>query len=562
MNGQIDPDVTREMYFKFRDDFELFCFHCLKVRTKAGNLVPFVMNRAQRALHAKLEAQLAKTGKVRALVLKGRQQGISTYVAARFYWKSCLNPGINVYILAHEQPASDALFSIVDRFHQFNPFRPRTGRSNAKELEFMVIGSKYKVATAGQKAGGRSTTGTLFHGSEVAFWQNAIDHFAASVQTIPDEPGTEIILETTASGPSGEFYERWQEGEIGDSDYMPIFIPWFWQEEYTRPCEVGFELWGSSDPEEASEEDYSQEFHLSNEQMRWRRGKIQEMRSHGRFDQEYPATAQTAFSNTDDNVFIKARPVLQARKRTVEGAGPLIMGADPAGPGGDRFAICGRRGYSVEYLDWRNKLETSEAYHWCKSLIIEHNPARFYVDGGGIGASIFSLLLHDEELRDNYPGVIRKVNFGARSQFKDINPTKAGPKNRRAEMWNRMREWLLDTEVPPSIPDLDVLQADITSPRLKPNITNDIQLESKEDMRSRRVRSPDLADALALTFASSTIITDWEEKKPGTDKFGNPDAVRKNGKRRDAGMFSDEHMSLINRGQFINGSSSDGCGWI
>ncbi len=547
---------------RMRRSFEAFGSKCLKVRAKNKKIVPFKWNTAQIYLHKRLEEQLERDGWVRALVLKGRQQGVSTYVAARFYHKASLWRSVNVYILAHEQPASDNLFKIVDRYQENNPLKPHTGKSNAKELEFDQLGSLYKVATAGQKAGGRSSTGSLFHGSEVAFWQNAGDHFASSVQGVPEEDETEIILETTANGPTGEFYERWQEAEmytaieggvqneffgcedvaVGSeeldddevddgkyddedddaSDYIAIFIPWFWQEEYYRKPKSSFKLKDSNNPDEMSEVKYAEMFNLNDGQMLWRRKKIKELRTVELFNQEYPATAQMAFQNSGDGTFISALPVMEARKRTVESAGPLIMGADPAGPGGDRFAICGRRGHAVEYLKWRNKLETAEAFHWCKAVIMEHKPARFYVDAGGIGAAILSLLKTDDELNEKHPGVVRGVNFGAPSQGKKVAPQKAGPKNRRAEMWNRMRQWLTTEDEPVSIPDIDALQGDITGPRLKPNLTNDIQLESKDDMRSRGIRSPDLADALALTFASATLITDYVEKE-APKPYGNPD---------------------------------------
>ncbi len=531
MNAQPTQEESAEFAALIEDDLEVFSEVCCKVLAKNSALVPFRWNRAQRRLNDKLDKQLAAKGWVRALVLKGRQQGVSTYVGARYYHKASLRKGIKVYILAHEQPASDNLFEIVERYHDCVPdhIRPHTGTANAKELEFDELGSKYKVATAGQKAGGRSSTTTLYHGSEVAFWKNDKDHFAASVQAVPMEPGTEIILETTANGPLGQFYERWQDAIQGVGDYIAIFIPWFWQEEYSREPEAGFMLSDTVEGGEMSEAKYAEMFDCSLAQMCWRRAKIHELGGLPFFNQEYPATAEMAFSNSGGNAFISAQPVLEARKRTVEGAGPLIMGADPAGPGGDRFAICGRRGHDVEYLKWRNKLETSEAFHWCKSVILEHEPARFNVDAGGIGAAILSLLKEDDEIPD---GVVRGVNFGAPSQYKKVNPHKAGPKNRRAEMWNRMRAWLMNNDEPVSIPDEEALQADITAPRLKATATNDILLESKEVMRAQGVRSPDLADALALTFASATVIHNYVEKKPHANQYGNPDTEKATHKRK------------------------------
>lgn len=520
MDAAERKDRKKELLRGMRSSFNNFGKVCLRIRAKNKAIVPFKMNRAQLYVHKKIEEQLADFGKVRALVLKGRQQGISTYVAARFYHKSSLWRGVNVYILSHEQPASDILFKIVDRYQEENPLAPHTGVCNAKELEFDRLGSTYKVATAGQKAGGRGGTGTLFHGSEVAFWANAADHFAASVQTVPDEDETEIILETTANGPMGEFYERWQDAEAGESDYLAIFVPWFWQEEYYREPPADFKLREGDDPEALSEVDYAEMFDLNLGQMCWRRGKVQELRSIDLFDQEYPATAQMAFVNSGEGSFIPALPVLRARKRTIESDGPLLMGADPAGPGGDRFAICGRRGHTVEFLEWRNKIGTAEAYQWCRAVILKHEPARFYVDAGGIGAAVLSLLRGDDDLPDR---VVLGVNFGARSQAKKARPNAPGPKNRRAEMWNRLKEWL-EGEEPVDIPDLDVLQADITAPGLKPNLTNDIQLETKEAMRLRKVRSPDLADALALTFASAIFIKDYVAKNK-TPAYGNPDSI-------------------------------------
>jgi hypothetical protein len=67
-------------------------------------------------------------------------------------------------------------------------------------------------------------------------------------------------------------------------------------------------------------------------------------------------------------------------------------------------------------------------------------------------------------------------------------------------MWDRSREWL-DLEEGVSVPDLDVLQADATAPRIKPLLNNDFLIESKEEMKKRGVRSPDVWDSVALTFA-------------------------------------------------------------
>src|SRR5262249_39657033 len=163
----------------------------LLIRSKSGTVCPLVLNRAQRYIHGRLEQQLKKRKRVRALILKGRQQGCSTYVGARFYRRVTQNKGLRVFILTHEDAATQNLFDMVDRFHAHCPLdvRPSTGAANSKELYFDALDSGYKVGTAGTKGVGRSSTIQLFHGSEVAFWPHAETHAAGVLQAVPDAAG-------------------------------------------------------------------------------------------------------------------------------------------------------------------------------------------------------------------------------------------------------------------------------------------------------------------------------------------------------------------------------------
>lgn len=510
MSKQQDTRLLQQLA-QYRVDLNAFAKDCLTIRDKQGLVERFPgFNAAQLYVHNQLEAQLQRTGKVRALVLKGRQQGISTYTAIRYYRRATLFRGTNVYILAHEQTASDNLFGMVDRFQVNNPLAPSVGTSNVKELVFDRLDSSYAVSTAGSKAGGRSRTLSLYHGSEVAFWENAAEHFSASVQAIPDMPGTEIILESTASGASGEFYERWQDAIAQRGDYIPIFVPWFWQEEYKRTVPADFELETEPGDTGISEKEYAELFNLPAERMAWRRAKVAELRSVQRFDQEYPGSPDMAFQSADTKKsFILPIQILRARKRKVaEGKGPLIVGVDPSGPGKDRFAICWRRGLKVEKIEHRQMPEHREAVAWLKAIIDDDAPDRMFVDLGNLGHSIVSdLKAIPERAPDGrmYAEIVRGVNFGATSQSKLARPNVPGPKNRRAEMWDRSREWL-DLEDGVSLPDMDALQADATAPRVKPLLNNDFLIESKDEMKRRSVRSPDLWDSVVLTFAEMERI--------------------------------------------------------
>ena len=129
---------------RLKDDFTHYAAKCLKIRPKDPRQgpQPFNLNQAQQYLHGRFEAQRQRIGKVRALVLKGRQQGISTYIGGRFYWRTTHSKGVRCFILTHEQDATDNLFGMVERYHEHCPalVKPSTGASNAKELSFDRLG--------------------------------------------------------------------------------------------------------------------------------------------------------------------------------------------------------------------------------------------------------------------------------------------------------------------------------------------------------------------------------------------------------------------------------------
>jgi len=493
-------DREKAIRRKLRDDFSHYASKCLHIRTKAGKVEAFELNAAQRYLHSRLEDQLAKTGKVRALILKGRQQGISTYVGGRYYHKATHKRGRRVFILTHEQDATNNLFGMVERYHDHCPdlVKPVTGAANAKELSFPKLDSGYAVGTAGAKAVGRSQTVQFFHGSEVAFWPNAPTHFAGVVQAIPDLPETEIILESTANGVGGEFHERWQQAEAGIGDYIAIFIPWFWQAEYSRAVPDGFSL-------DEEEQAYAESYGLTMGQMVWRRAKIAELKDPTLFKQEYPATAAEAFQMTGHDGFIKPEAVMKARKTTAEGIGPLIIGVDPSRFGGDRFSIAWRKGRKVLKKESKQKLDNVQGANWVKQIIDADKPAKVFIDVGGQGAGVFDIL---KSWGSPYSDVIEAIDFGGSPQAMDIilpnGDKRPGPRNRRAEMWMRSRDWL-DEPGGADIPDDDALQADACGPQYRYDSNQYLLIESKEQMLKRGVRSPDEWDAVVLTFAAPVV---------------------------------------------------------
>lgn len=482
-------DILRRL----RLDFEFYAPRCLKILTKGGNVVPFALNRAQLYIHQKLEEQKARTGKVRALILKGRQQGASTYIGGRFYWRASGEKGKRVQILTHEIPATQNLFRMTKRYHDNCPIevRPSTSNSSAIELVFNKLDTRYAIATAGSDATGRSATAQFFHGSEVAFWSNAEEHMAGIGQIVPEEPGTEIILESTANGIGNLFHGMCMKALRGRGDFILIFVPWFWEDGYTRLVDDDFML-------EADELEYQQQFGLTDGQMAWRRFKIADNFNGdvSLFNQEYPATIEMAFQAAASNSLIHPSLVVAARKREhVHALGPLIMTLDPAEYGDDDSVFGRRRGrvvYPFEAFHGRGPMELAGL---AADRLEKYRPDAFCVDvTGGYGRGIIERLAELKFKR------IYAVQFGERALQPELYV------NRSAEMWGLMRDFIRDDE--PLLPDDDVLAGELSSRTYHYDSSRRLVLTSKEKMRKDGIPSPDRADALALTFAVRVAVQD------------------------------------------------------
>jgi hypothetical protein len=282
--------------------------------------------------------------------------------------------------------------------------------------------------------------------------------------------------------------------EAGDGDYEAIFIPWFWYEDYRRDVPPDF----APDDEE---QDYRAAHGLTREQIVWRRAKIAELKDPALFKQEYPATAAEAFQFSGHDGYITPDEVMRARKAQCEGFGPLVISADPSRFGDDRFSLAWRRGRTVLKVESRLKLDTVAGANWIKHLIDTDKPDRVFVDVGGVGAGTVDIL---RSWGRPYEAIVVPVNFGAEPQepvaYLSDGSKQPGPRNRRAEMWKRSREWLNDVGGA-DIPDLDSLQADACGPGYSYDMNQRLLLESKDRLRARGIRSPDEWDAIALTFA-------------------------------------------------------------
>ena len=304
----------------------------LKIRNKKSELIPFNLNEAQKIVMDLID-KCEEEGKLkRFIVLKARQMGLSTLFEGLIFHDTSNNKFKNSLIVAHEEPASQNLFNMSKLFYEELPdiIRPMKKYSNGKILAFespendenlkrlnQGLRSKITIATAGAGEVGRSATYHNIHASEVAFFPNARTTMLGLLQSVPDEMNTLVVLESTANGVGGYFYEMWQNAVKGTNEFIPVFLPWCIDKTYTRPFrseaqrdQFTSEIMTISQTNDGKqvktyERELMEKHNLTMEQLHWRQYTI-DNKCEGDvllFMQEYPATAEESFISSGRPVF-------------------------------------------------------------------------------------------------------------------------------------------------------------------------------------------------------------------------------------------------------------------
>jgi hypothetical protein len=268
--------------------YEDFCERYLRVQTKSGDIAPLQLNRAQRQLIPNL------TG--RDIVLKARQLGVSTAIQALHFHEQ-MQGNTRTNTLCHDDDLTGTLRQMADLFFDELPesVQPERKYANAKLTTYSDKNSAGSIATVGGTAGkrkGRGGSMTRIHGSEVAYWPDAQSVMSAAMQA----GNPDIILESTANGMSGWFYEQCMEALDDNSLWTLHFFPWWYDDDYRIPLEQG-EALTYSDDERALVDEHG----LTPEQIKWRRLKMRELPH--TFLQEYPEDPYSCFLASGNSYF-------------------------------------------------------------------------------------------------------------------------------------------------------------------------------------------------------------------------------------------------------------------
>ena len=335
-------EALLETISRFREDTHAYATLCLRIRDKGANLIPLEANFAQTTVERKIRKQFEETGRIRAVILKARQEGVSTWTAGRFFKRIHLQAGQKGLVIADSLDRAGALFGIYTRFWENLPdeLRPqRKSYANQKRLAFSHD-SELAVRPASDSEAGRAQTIHLLHASELAFWPTSTQRetWVSLMQAIPDN-GSEIIVESTAKGAGGLFHELWELTQKKGSGWIGIFLPWWIHEEYeVTPTKAELDAieQGADDFElQAMSEGIPYEgkkFVLPLTKLAWRRRAISEKfggdpLTLGKdatrdFQREYPATAEEAFLMSGSCFFDED----QLRRMTMKTEDPILVG--------------------------------------------------------------------------------------------------------------------------------------------------------------------------------------------------------------------------------------------
>jgi hypothetical protein len=314
----------------------------LKIRPKKGGSKWFRLNRAQREYSKRCSKQ--------NIVLKARQLGITTYVAARYFLQTITRPGTLTVQVAHSQESAEVIFNIVQRFWENLPKAMQKGalvksRSNVRQIVFPRLDSEYRVETAAENAGRGMTIHNL-HCSEVSRWPRGGLETLASLRAAVVPEG-EIVLESTANGANGAFYGEWQ--KANETGYTQHFFPWWYDEGYQETV-TGEKIL----PLTAEENELVRQHGLSEGQIAWRRKRWQTLSNLAA--QEYAEDASSCFLTSGECVFdlaaIEKAAGMAGESAETEDNGRLtiwlppqkgrryILGVDTAGGGADGDYAC------------------------------------------------------------------------------------------------------------------------------------------------------------------------------------------------------------------------------
>lgn len=302
---------VRDYYFYSRK------FH--KIKTKLDGIQPFIIRDYQKRF---IDFIQDINGPKRVIALKPRQAGFSTLCASYFSWLFATKRNYSGLLMADKKDRTQEVAGIYHLFLENLPQKmtPMVSVRNSEKLWLNNPKVEDRKKNPGLNSGvvfetgqdpnaGRSASRQWAHLTEWAFvpYCNEIDEGVQN--SIPLDPTTMIIKESTANGRAGAgkpFYDLWNAAKRGESIYKPFFVAWYEIDDYQIHPPRGFQ------PTKWEREVLKLHPKVTEANLYWRRLKVLEYNSDDeqtiltpeeRFKQDFPLNDEEAFLSTGAPVF-------------------------------------------------------------------------------------------------------------------------------------------------------------------------------------------------------------------------------------------------------------------
>ena len=367
----------------------------LKIKDKTGRLIKLLPNKEQIDI---IQALITEED---CLVLKGRQIGSSTIVSAYLFWKAYIaTEPITVAILSHKLASAKHLLEIHRTFYNNLPpfLKKPLSTDNTTTMQFADSSAQIIAVSAEGKGGLRSFTCSYLHMSEYAFAPAPDELKATALSALNDG---QLIIESTAKHFDDALHKEWTRAERGEAKWRALFFPWYIHEEYKEalPAE-GIDL-------NESEIALQQLYGLSLEQIYWRRLKLGKMGNIQKFNREYPATVEDAYS-ISGNVYLSREDMkdvevvmIDPMEVTVfqdpEDDDSYAIGVDvSAGVGRDYsvFYIISKKTYSIVYMLRSNEINPTYLAQRIVDAATTYNNALVLIESNNFGNVVLNEILH------------------------------------------------------------------------------------------------------------------------------------------------------------------------
>jgi hypothetical protein len=305
---------------------EKFCGH-LQIRDKEGVVVPYRSSPAGLKLNRAIRRLEDARKPVRVCCLKASQVWMSSAAATQVFRRVLFFDGRRALVLADSDAHADLVFQYYQQYvvsYRHNPYgrefkgevpMPRLVNDTERHLRF-ANASEILVGTAYNVDIGRSAPYNWAHLSEAAFYRDMGTLMTGLMQRIPNSPDSGIIVESTANGMGGDFYDLCMRAmdPRKAGGWAFVFFGWWEHPEYRLAAWPGFKI----SREELVEQ---QKYNLRVDQIVWRRQQI-ETACEGkieRFRQEFPGNPQEAFQSSGRTIFdmaaVSRMPLIQDAPR-------------------------------------------------------------------------------------------------------------------------------------------------------------------------------------------------------------------------------------------------------